>query len=67
MAKGFRSAPAEKLCSKMVDGLPEDVLRLEVRETLKRRTAWSGKCVADKREVPVGVYLYPLSAATSAD
>lgn len=63
MLKGHRSAPAERLCRRVVDGLPENILRLEVRETLKRRLAWSRKSIGNKCEVPIGVDFDPLSAS----
>jgi hypothetical protein len=63
MLKGLRSAPAERLCRKVADALPQSILRLEVRETLKRRLAWSRKSIGNKCEMPICVDLDPLSAA----
>ncbi|WP_439406413.1 sce7726 family protein [Bradyrhizobium sp. DASA03076] len=66
LVKGFRSAAAEKLCRRLASELPIDLLRLEVRETLKARTNWSRKSVDDKREMAVGVDLDPLRPSACA-
>jgi hypothetical protein len=65
MLKGLRSAPAERLCQKMANELPQIVLRREVRETLKRRLGWSRKRFADECEMAICVDLDPLSAPPS--
>jgi hypothetical protein len=44
LLKGLRSAPLKKLVAKVTAELPQDRLRLEVREALKCRAGWSRKC-----------------------
>jgi hypothetical protein len=64
-SKGYRSASSDKLGGKLIQVLPFDVLRLEVREALKRRT-WSRKAANNKSEVTIGADLDPLSSAPGA-
>ncbi|WP_051379612.1 sce7726 family protein [Bradyrhizobium murdochi] len=66
LAKGYRSAPVDKLCRRLAAELPLDVIRLEVREALKARTNWSRKSVNDKSEMAIGVDLDPLRPSASA-
>jgi hypothetical protein len=65
--KGVRSASAEKIFSRLASAVPLDILRREVRETLKTRSTWSGKPAQYEREVPVSVDLDPLGTSASTD
>jgi hypothetical protein len=64
--KGYRSASSEKMGRKLIDELPIDVLRFEIREALKRRV-WSRKSADNKSKMAVCADLNPLRSAAGAD
>lgn len=66
LLRGLKSANVEKLRHKAIEALAPDLLRLEVRETLKRRS-WSRKPADDKGKVAIGVDLDPLRSTAGAD
>ncbi len=51
--RGVRSATIDVMASRAAEQLPLDVLRGEVRETLKRREGWLGQPVQNQRQVTV--------------
>lgn len=53
LLKGFRAKPVEALAQRLAAELPIDVLRDEVRATLKGRQGWLGQLGTDNRGVPV--------------
>lgn len=67
LIKGLRSKPVDILARRLAIELPLSVLRDEVRATLKARTGWLGKLVADNRKVPVATILDPLVPVSGSD
>lgn len=65
--KGVRSASAEKVFYRLACTVPLDVLRQEVRETLKARPTWSGQSAQYERKVAIGIDLHPLGAPAGAN
>lgn len=66
LSKGYRSAPAEKVFRYLAGELPLELLRDEVRETLKSRPHWSRKRGGDESKVTIGANLDPLRPSAGA-
>lgn len=60
LLKGYRSKPADVLARRLADELPIDVLRDEVRRTLKAREGWLRQVVAHDGDVPIDANADPV-------
>lgn len=61
--KGVRSATREKVSARLAAVLALDVLRNEVRATLKARSSWLGQPVSHQADVAIGSVFGPFLSA----